>query len=136
MDEAEALAQRIGIMISGRLHCLGTLLHLKQKFGEGYKVVVQCDPAHAPKVQEFMLKTLPNSYIEDQYAGTMFFRSTAKNLQLSQFFQQMNKMAPVVGIKDWSLNQASLEEVFLKMASEKNIDQMPNDEPKPTIETV
>lgn len=35
MEEAEGLCDRIGIVVNGQLACLGTLLHLKQKFGKG-----------------------------------------------------------------------------------------------------
>lgn len=38
MDECEALCPRIGIMAQGRLSCLGSALHLKNKFGKGYQV--------------------------------------------------------------------------------------------------
>lgn len=36
MDEADILGDRIGIMVNGKLTCLGTSLFLKNKFGVGY----------------------------------------------------------------------------------------------------
>ena len=41
MEEADILGDRIGIMARGQLCCLGTGLHLKQKFGSGYRLNVQ-----------------------------------------------------------------------------------------------
>lgn len=38
MEECEALCSRVGILVAGRLQCLGTLQHLKSKFGQGYTV--------------------------------------------------------------------------------------------------
>jgi hypothetical protein len=38
MEECEALCSRIGIMVSGRLKCLGSAHHLKQRFGRGYQL--------------------------------------------------------------------------------------------------
>lgn len=38
MEEAEALCTRIGIMVNGRLSCLGSSQHLKLRFGNGYEV--------------------------------------------------------------------------------------------------
>ena len=35
MAECEALCQRVGIMVGGRLRCLGTVQHLKSRFGQG-----------------------------------------------------------------------------------------------------
>ena len=36
MEECEALCSRVGIMVGGRLRCLGTPQHLKSRFGNGY----------------------------------------------------------------------------------------------------
>ena len=41
MEEADILGDRIGIMARGRLCCLGSGLHLKQKFGSGYCLRIQ-----------------------------------------------------------------------------------------------
>ncbi len=38
MEECEALSNRIGIMVGGRLRCLGSAQHLKEKFGMGFQL--------------------------------------------------------------------------------------------------
>jgi len=38
MDEADILADRIGILTAGRLSCLGTSMFLKKKYGVGYNL--------------------------------------------------------------------------------------------------
>jgi hypothetical protein len=38
MEECEALCPRIAIMANGRLRCIGSAQHLKNKFGRGYQV--------------------------------------------------------------------------------------------------
>ena len=40
MEECEALCTKLTIMVGGRLRCLGSLQHLKDKFGQGYTVTV------------------------------------------------------------------------------------------------
>ena len=40
MEEADALCGRIGIMAYGSLRCLGPSLHLKRRFGDGFRVEV------------------------------------------------------------------------------------------------
>ena len=35
MEECEALCTRVGIMTAGHLRCLGTVQHLKNRFGAG-----------------------------------------------------------------------------------------------------
>ena len=38
MEEVEALCTRVGIMVGGRLRCLGSIQHLKGRFGRGYQL--------------------------------------------------------------------------------------------------
>mmetsp|Transcript_30651 Transcript_30651/g.64872 ORF Transcript_30651/g.64872 Transcript_30651/m.64872 type:complete len:1373 (-) Transcript_30651:2144-6262(-) len=38
MEECEALCPRIGIMAGGKLQCLGSAQHLKNRFGQGYQI--------------------------------------------------------------------------------------------------
>ncbi|KAF2074332.1 hypothetical protein CYY_004353 [Polysphondylium violaceum] len=40
MEECEAIGDRVGIMVAGRLKCLGDNLHLKNKFGTGYRLTI------------------------------------------------------------------------------------------------
>ncbi|EAR99563.1 ABC transporter family protein (macronuclear) [Tetrahymena thermophila SB210] len=43
MEEAEALCTRLTIMVNGAFKCLGTLTQIKNKFGQGYEVVVKTE---------------------------------------------------------------------------------------------
>eukprot|EP01064_Diplonema_japonicum_P036837 TRINITY_DN8446_c2_g2_i1.p1 TRINITY_DN8446_c2_g2~~TRINITY_DN8446_c2_g2_i1.p1 ORF type:complete len:1541 (+),score=249.03 TRINITY_DN8446_c2_g2_i1:112-4734(+) len=40
MKEAESVCSRIGIFVSSRLRCLGSPVHLKHRFGDGYTVTL------------------------------------------------------------------------------------------------
>ena len=44
MEEADALGDRVGIMGSGSLVAIGNSLHLKTRFGEGYRVKLVAPP--------------------------------------------------------------------------------------------
>lgn len=41
LDEADELADRIGIMSHGELLCLGTASYIKRRFGVGYHLVIE-----------------------------------------------------------------------------------------------
>jgi len=43
MEECEALCPRIGIMANGRLRCLGSAQHLKNRFGQGFQIEMKVD---------------------------------------------------------------------------------------------
>lgn len=40
MEEAEVLADRIGIIVNGQLKCLGTKFKLKRVYGRGFKLII------------------------------------------------------------------------------------------------
>jgi energy-coupling factor transporter ATP-binding protein EcfA2 len=44
MEECEALCTRVGIMVGGRLRCLGSLQHLKSRHGQGYSAQLKLAP--------------------------------------------------------------------------------------------
>ena len=41
MEECEALCTRLGIMVNGQIQCLGNIQHLKNKYGNGYSIVIK-----------------------------------------------------------------------------------------------
>ena len=41
MEEAEALASWVGIMVQGQFKCVGSLQNIKEKYGDGYEISVQ-----------------------------------------------------------------------------------------------
>ena len=62
MDEADILGDRIGIMKSGKLECLGTSMFLKQKFAVGYILkinkVANFNENHADDLISFLIDNL------------------------------------------------------------------------------
>ncbi|EQC35872.1 hypothetical protein SDRG_06622 [Saprolegnia diclina VS20] len=58
MEECEALCTRVGIMVDGRLRCLGSIQHLKSRFGDGLLLHLKLTPVTARDVDD-MLATHP-----------------------------------------------------------------------------
>lgn len=72
MEECEALCTRIGIMVGGRLRCLGSGQHLRDRFGLGYQLEISftvpdadVDPVAHEKILEIQraLNISPNSEV-------------------------------------------------------------------------
>ncbi|CAK4964438.1 unnamed protein product [Aphanomyces euteiches] len=53
MEECEALCTRVGIMVGGRLRCLGSIQHLKNRFGDGLMMHVRVAPVSSNDVDRF-----------------------------------------------------------------------------------
>jgi len=65
MEEAEALATKMGIMVSGNLECIGTSQHIKNKFGGGYEIEVKLEPPVKAEIDAVIQR------LEPGYQGTI-----------------------------------------------------------------
>ena len=71
MEEAEALCTRIGVMVNGRLRCLGSSQHLKQRFGNGYEVNIKTKLPDNAVLSQYVQKLIQNNAMayQDQFAN-------------------------------------------------------------------
>ncbi|XP_019479349.1 PREDICTED: ATP-binding cassette sub-family A member 9-like [Hipposideros armiger] len=88
MAEAEAVCDRVAIMASGRLRCIGSIQHLKSKFGKDYllemkvKTPTQVEPLHAE-----ILRLFPQAARQDRYSSLMVYKLPVEDVRpLSQAF--------------------------------------------------
>jgi ABC-type multidrug transport system ATPase subunit len=120
MEEADALCGRIGIMAYGRMRCIGTSLHLKQRFGDGFHIEVTHLEGAAEAAAAFLTQLLPDA-VPTADAGsasgnTLVLLLPRGGAQLSTLFAHMEARPPEARIVHWSLRQPSLEEVFLHIS--------------------
>eukprot|EP00217_Crustomastix_stigmatica_P007793 CAMPEP_0183804176 /NCGR_PEP_ID=MMETSP0803_2-20130417/34669_1 /TAXON_ID=195967 /ORGANISM="Crustomastix stigmata, Strain CCMP3273" /LENGTH=537 /DNA_ID=CAMNT_0026048925 /DNA_START=131 /DNA_END=1744 /DNA_ORIENTATION=- len=121
MDECEALCNRAGILVQGRLRCLGTLQHLKQRHGQGYTVEMRSNnPTHMVVV---VRESLPGAVLEEQHHDFLRFRlppsSKEYALSLARVFQVVQSALAHGDVQDYSVSQTTLEEVFLSFATQQ-----------------
>ena len=68
MEECEALCTRLAVMVNGRLRCVGSAQHLKNKFGDGYALNVRVRADAAPRdvtaLQQFVARRLPTATLK------------------------------------------------------------------------
>jgi len=57
MEECEALCNRLAIMVGGQFMCMGGVQYLKQKFGQGFTVMVKLRGDEADKHIVYELKS-------------------------------------------------------------------------------
>ena len=72
MEEADALGDRIGIMSSGMLVALGSALHLKTKYGEGYRVSLVAPAESANAIRKEASLVLGRAPVEEAAGATIF----------------------------------------------------------------
>jgi len=114
MEEAELLCSRIGIIAKGSMRCLGTPLHLKNKFTEGYTLRVNFDPENVEMVENHITHMFVDKTCIEvaNFRGTKEFHILSKTHKLSCLFRRMVRETSNMGINTWSLSQSGLEDVF------------------------
>ena len=126
MEEAEALGTRVGIMANGRLLCLGSVQALKSKFLDGYTVDVFCQCEAS--VEE--IDAVTDRILSDVLVGSRllerhgrFLRFDVPSLSstgLGSTFRHMQVMkgSGECKIENYSIQQCTLEQVFVKLVNE------------------
>ena len=124
MEEAEALATRIAIMANGRLLCLGSLQDLKSKYLDGYTVDVYCQASATNEqvdvvVARILDQVLVGSSVTERHGR--FLRFDVPSLAttgLGAVFRQMQALKSDEAVENYSIQQCTLEEVFVKLVNE------------------
>nr|XP_022903046.1 ATP-binding cassette sub-family A member 3-like [Onthophagus taurus] len=123
MEECEALCTRLAIMVNGSFKCLGTSQHLKNKFSQGYTLIIKVQKTDATvelketemrRVGEFVKSNFPSAVLSESHQELMtYYIPDTKGLKWSEMFGKMEKAKESLNISDYTLGQSSLEQVFL-----------------------
>uniref|UniRef100_A0A8C7T2V0 P-type phospholipid transporter n=1 Tax=Oncorhynchus mykiss TaxID=8022 RepID=A0A8C7T2V0_ONCMY len=115
MEECEALCTRMAIMVNGQFKCLGSIQHLKSRFGDGYTVIVRVGgspPALGP-VEEFVHETFPGSILKEKHHNTLQYQLPLSKGALVSIFSQFTTHQQRLGVEDYSVSQTTLDQVTL-----------------------
>eukprot|EP01116_Phalansterium_solitarium_P019773 TRINITY_DN564_c0_g2_i1.p1 TRINITY_DN564_c0_g2~~TRINITY_DN564_c0_g2_i1.p1 ORF type:complete len:1819 (+),score=747.59 TRINITY_DN564_c0_g2_i1:87-5543(+) len=141
MEEAETLGDRVGIMAFGKLRCIGNSLHLKARYGRGYRVNVVTLAENTQRVISEVHRVAPRAEVASNDSGSLGFgiddpaETTAllKYLETATSSSETSLDAGLV--KEWGVSHTTLEEVFLEVSKRYNFkyDDEP-DAPTPAAE--
>ncbi|KAM3610350.1 uncharacterized protein V6R79_002902 [Siganus canaliculatus] len=138
MEECEALCTRLGIMVNGRFKCLGSIQHLKNRFGDGYMITVRTKSSSSVKeVVRFFNRNFPEAVLKDRHHTKVQYQLKSDRISLAQVFSKMEQVVEVLGIEDYSVSQTTLDNVFVNFAKKQsdNLEQQeaspPNSGPSP-----
>eukprot|EP01084_Bolivina_argentea_P269163 457388_1 len=120
MDEAEILADRIGIMVHGKLMCCGSSFYLKQQYDVGYALSLQLSTALNINQTLRIIDEVIREYVKDdsakcigQAATEILYRiSFESNKYLPILFRYIDKHKKELGITKYAISATTLEEVF------------------------
>jgi len=115
MEECEALCSNVGIMVDGRLRCLGSTQHLKNRYSTGYQLDIN-GPAGFHVIQSFVLQHFPKAMLLEAQDHKISFTIPLTH-KLAHIFQVME--AADIELTEYSVAQMSLEQIFIQLARGK-----------------
>nr|XP_033770847.1 phospholipid-transporting ATPase ABCA1-like [Geotrypetes seraphini] len=118
MEECEALCTRMAIMVNGQFKCLGSIQHLKNRFGDGYTVILRVagSTPQLTSVEEFVENTFPGSVLKEKHHNTLQYRLPSGHTCLSNIFSAFTDNKEQLNIEDYSVFQTTLDQVFVNFA--------------------
>lgn len=129
MEECEAICDRISIMAKGKLRCIGTFLHLRNKFSQGCTVRIQCSTNE--NLTDFSSKIVPDltsrlqrlaGYsvrLADVNINSATFNILTREFKRSALFRLLRDFNLAHKSLNYMVNDSSLEDIFLTMAREQ-----------------
>ncbi|XP_069561182.1 phospholipid-transporting ATPase ABCA1 [Brachyistius frenatus] len=122
MEECEALCTRMAIMVNGRFKCLGSIQHLKNRFGDGYTVIVRVggSPPALKPVEDFVLQNFPGSILKEKHHNTLQYQLPHAQGALANIFSQFTIHQQGLGVEDYSVSQTTLDQVFVNFARQQH----------------
>ncbi|KAF9407456.1 ATP-binding cassette sub- A member 1 [Podila epigama] len=80
MEEADILGDRICVMAHGRLRAIGNSIHLKNKFGAGYRISIMTDPSTTEQVKSIVETKVPGAILKDDSAGALLYQFPSSSM--------------------------------------------------------
>ncbi|NXI40022.1 ABCA9 protein, partial [Galbula dea] len=132
MEEAETVCDRVAIMVSGRLRCIGSIQYLKNKFGKGYLLEIKVkDPEQTDLLHAEVLRIFPSAARQERFPSLLVYKVPMEDaLPLSQSFSKLEEAKQNFSLEEYSfslntLAQAILScplQVFLELSREQEKD--------------
>ncbi|UJR08715.1 hypothetical protein I4U23_012972 [Adineta vaga] len=124
MDECERVCNRLGIMVRGQLACLGTIQHLKSKFGQGYTVEIKVRSTTGDstetgiqKVERFLLSQRNYQIdVKETTHTTGLFQ--IRESTPAELFQLIEENKEQLNIETYTISQTTLEQIFLSFGKD------------------
>ncbi|OPJ80232.1 ATP-binding cassette sub-family A member 12 isoform B [Patagioenas fasciata monilis] len=118
MEECEALCTRLAIMVNGSFQCIGSLQHIKSRFGRGFtvKMHLNSNTVCTETLTEFMKSHFPNTCLKDRHFNMVEYHVPVSAGGVANIFDLLEASKSAFNIRHFSVSQTTLEEVFINFA--------------------
>ncbi|NWW11401.1 ABCA9 protein, partial [Oreocharis arfaki] len=110
MEEAEAVCDRVAILVAGQLRCIGSIQYLKNKFGKGYLLEIKVkDPESSDVLHAEILKIFPGAARQERFPSLLVYKVPMKDaLPLSQSFSKLEEAKRSCSLEEYSFSLNTL----------------------------
>ncbi|XP_058029043.1 cholesterol transporter ABCA5-like isoform X4 [Ahaetulla prasina] len=124
MAEAEAICDRVAVLVSGKLRYIGTVQHLKTKFGRGYFLEMKLKETPESQQKEYLqrkiLSIFPNANCLKSFASILAYKIPKEDVQsLALVFSKLEEAKHAFNVEEYSFSQATLDQVFVELVKEQ-----------------
>ncbi|XP_041671123.1 ATP-binding cassette sub-family A member 5 isoform X2 [Cheilinus undulatus] len=125
MEEAEAVCDRVAIMVSGQLRCIGSIQHLKGKYGQGYSLEIKLREEltglqQVALLHKEILQIFPHAARQESFATLMVYKIPMEDVKsLARSFSQLESAKQTFNFEEYNFSQSTLEQVFMEFAKEQ-----------------
>uniref|UniRef100_A0A8C3LEI2 ABC transporter domain-containing protein n=1 Tax=Chrysolophus pictus TaxID=9089 RepID=A0A8C3LEI2_CHRPC len=93
MEEAEAVCDRVAMLVAGQLQCIGSIQYLKNKFGKGYVLEIKVkDPETTDLLHAEILRIFPSAARQERFPSLLVYKVPMEDaLPLSQSFSKLEE---------------------------------------------
>merc|ERR1719158_830222 len=89
MEECEALCAKVVVMVRGQFRCLGSIQHLKSRFGEGYAVELKISDSNMMNELKQFVSTKLSGRIEEEMSSWLKCSIPIEALSLASIFSMV-----------------------------------------------
>lgn len=137
MEEADALATHVSIMVDGVMQCHGTPQRIKSVYSKGYHLSMRAPPPSDAKraagagtvassqseangeITARVQRLFPGACVEESYGSAMAYK-VPPSFSIARVFGAVLPLAQELGVSDCVVSQDTLEQIFLTFASKQD----------------
>ncbi|KAG1691215.1 ATP-binding cassette sub-family A member 3 [Nymphon striatum] len=123
MEECEALCDRLTIMVRGKLQCIGSVSHLKNKYGQGYTIYANMkllEDGHDDNRRLHIVQAIQTQIyslsLKYHNLGILTLHVNDPRETWAHMFDVMERIKKDFQLENYAITATTLEEVFLSFA--------------------
>lgn len=118
-------------MVNGNFQCLGSIQHLKSRFSEGFSVTIKIkkiqnssgvEHRDTTAIENFMLRNFTGCELREKHQELLNYYIRDRSAKWSTLFGVLERAKSELDIEDYSIGQASLEQVRFDSRTGKDIE--------------